>query len=202
METFDLYNKHGQKLNKTMQRGTKNNPGEYHKVVHIWFKNSNNEYLVQQRNKLTDKVPFQWAPTAGSVITNESVITGAIRETKEEIGLDILESDLIHKGSLFIDHGSLDKGHSNYIIEVFLVHKDINISDLLLDNLEVKDVQYMSISEIIDRIKEKTFWNFLEYLPKYDYLAILEKSAIWKYYLLEMYTCQKEEKPLIDTSKT
>ncbi len=38
METFDLYNKHGQKLNKTMQRGTKNNPGEYHKVVQYGLK--------------------------------------------------------------------------------------------------------------------------------------------------------------------
>ena len=64
MEYFDLYNKDGQKINKVVPRGTKLLKGEYHIVVNIWIRNNQGQYLIQQRNKLSDKRPFMWAATA------------------------------------------------------------------------------------------------------------------------------------------
>lgn len=171
MEYFDLFDKQGKKLDKLMQRGTSNLPGEYHKVVHIWIENSNGEYLVQQRNKTTDKYPFQWAPTAGAVTTGEEPITAAVRETFEEIGVVLLETELNHLDSLYIDHPN-----GNFIIEMYLVKKDISLEGLTLDFNEVKAVQYMTTEEIIDRVEKNTFWNFYSFKPNYDYFSILEKS--------------------------
>ena len=82
MELFDLYDKDGNKLNKKIVRGSDIQSGEYHKIVHIWIRNKKGEYLIQQRNKSTDTIPYQWAPTTGSVASGETPIDTAIREAK------------------------------------------------------------------------------------------------------------------------
>lgn len=168
MEYFDLYDRHGNKLNKLMARGTTNNPGEYHKVVHIWIKNSKKEYLVQQRNKPTDDIPYQWAPTAGACITGESPIESAIRETFEEIGVKLQKSDLIFKDSIYRDHP-----RGNYCIELYLVKKDVDIKDIVMDKEEVKNVAYYTKEEIYQMIDANTFWDFRDHK---NYFDILEKS--------------------------
>ena len=89
VEYFDLYDRFGNKLDKIMERGTTNNEGEYHLVVHMWIKNSKGEFLIQQRNKLDDRVPHQWACTGGAVTTGETTLEGAVRETEEELGVKI-----------------------------------------------------------------------------------------------------------------
>lgn len=94
MEQFDLYDKDLNKLNKTMIRGGTNQSGEYHLVSHIWFRNSKNQYLIQQRNKPDDLVPFRWGATSGAIITGETVIQGTLREIKEELGIRLQEQDL------------------------------------------------------------------------------------------------------------
>ena len=171
MEYFDLFDINGIKLNKKMARGTKNLKGEYHKVVHIWIRNSFGDYLVQQRNKAADRNPYQWAPTAGAVTSGEEAIVSAIRETYEEIGLLLKESELQHIDSLYVDNDD-----ANYLVEIYLVHKDVSLDDLVLDRVEVKDVAFYSKEKILKMIDAQEFWNFLIYLPTYDYFGVLEKS--------------------------
>jgi 8-oxo-dGTP pyrophosphatase MutT (NUDIX family) len=170
MEYFDIFDTNGIKLNKTMARGTKTLKGEYHKVVHIWIKNSMGDYLVQQRNKKTDRDPYQWAPTAGAVTSGETPLIAALRETEEEIGLSLKLNELKHMDSLFIEND-----YSNYIIEMYLVNKDVSLAELTIDEVEVKAVSYMSKEKIYEMIDALKFWDFLEYLPTYDYFSILEK---------------------------
>lgn len=167
MEFFDLYDRQGKKLHKKMARGSENNPGEYHKVVHIWIQNSNGKYLVQQRNKSTDRYPYQWAPTAGAVTSGEEPLISAIRETYEEIGIQLQEKELLHQGTLFCENPI-----SNYIIELYLVKKDIDLNDTRIDTVEVKAIDYFDKQTIFKMIDAKTFWNFQDID---DYFSILEK---------------------------
>lgn len=171
MEIFDLYDKHGNKLNKQMARGSKTSEGEYHRVVHIWIQHTNGEYLIQQRNKSTDRNPYQWAPTAGAVQALEDSKESALRETQEEIGILLEPNDFVYKDSLFIDNED-----SNYIIDMYLVKKDIPLSQVTIDKTEVKAVQYASKEKIYKMIENKTFWNFFALQPEIDYFHILEKS--------------------------
>lgn len=169
MEYFDLYNELGIKLNKIMARGSSNESGEYHKVVHIWIKNSKGEYLVQQRNKSTDINPYQWAPTAGAVSAGEDFFTAAIRETKEEIGLSLSKNQLFHKGTIF-----REDTNSNYIIELFIVYQDVDLKDLIIDTEEVRDVAYINKEELFKMIDANRFWDFRDIS---NYFSILEKRV-------------------------
>lgn len=173
MEYFDLYDRQGKKLNKLMKRGAKNDIGEYHRVVHIWIKNDKDQYLIQQRNKATDKYPYQWAPTAGAVMTGETSKTAALRETKEEIGLIFKESELEYIDSLYVDSSV-----SNHIIDLFQINKNIRPGSLIIDKTEVKAVDLKTKAEILEMIENKEFWDFYTDIPNYDYFAILEKRKI------------------------
>ncbi|QWB99370.1 NUDIX domain-containing protein [Mycoplasmatota bacterium] len=172
MEFFDLYDASGKKINKLMKRGSSNLPGEYHKVVHIWILSSKGEYLIQQRNKSTDKYPYQWAPTAGAVKAGETPLKAAIRETKEEIGLSLKDEELRHLDSIYIDHEK-----ANFIIEMYLVYKDVDIKDLVIQEKEVKDVRLANKNEIIELLEDKMFWDFRTLDPSLNYFKKLEKRT-------------------------
>jgi len=170
MEYFDLYNKDFQKLDKKMIRGHHNEPGEYHLVVHIWIRNSLGKYLIQQRNKDTDRVPHQWATTGGAVTSGETSIEGAIRETYEEIGVLLEESQFQFKARYFVDDE-----FSNYITDLYLVEMDVDIESLVLDQNEVKQVKYFTLEEIYDLIKQKKHWDYSRIMSRKNYFIDLEK---------------------------
>ena len=152
-----------------MVRGSQNQMGEYHKVVHIWIRNPKGQYLIQKRNKATDRFPYQWAPTAGAVIQGEDPIDAAIRESKEEIGLHIKPEQLKHLKRYFVDHKK-----ANYVIELFLAEIDIDLSILHMDPVEVQAIQMASMEEIKSLYRHQEFWSFDD-IDK-DYLDRLERS--------------------------
>ncbi|MCF7926100.1 MAG: NUDIX domain-containing protein [Candidatus Izimaplasma sp.] len=171
MEIFDLYDAEFNKLDKTMPRGGSNNPGEYHLVVHVWIEVSKGKYLIQQRNKSTDLVPFQWGITSGAAIKGDTSINAAIRETKEEIGLILDAEDLNLIKRYFISHPT-----SNYITDVYLVKKSLALTSLILDPNEVKQVAVKTLPQIKEMIKQKTFWDYERLLERTGYFNVIERS--------------------------
>ena len=69
--------------------------GLFHPTVHIWLYTDKGEVLLQQRAQIKKTFPLYWdVSVAGHVGAGETIIAGAIREVKEEIGLDISETEL------------------------------------------------------------------------------------------------------------
>ncbi|XMB72352.1 NUDIX domain-containing protein [Mycoplasmatota bacterium WC30] len=171
MEYFDLYDSKGKRINKTMARGGKNLRGEYHLVVHIWIRNSKNQYLIQQRSKLEDPIPFQWAATGGGVLTGETSIEGVLRESFEEMSLVINTTKL-----RLIKRYYIDDPNTNYITDLYLLEDDVDLNKLILDSNEVKAVDYKTMNEIRKMVLEGKFWDYEKNINRIGYLDILEKS--------------------------
>lgn len=171
MEYFDLYDQQGNKLNKTMERGSTNNDGEYHLVAHIWIRNPEGEFLIQQRNKLDDVVPHQWACTGGAVTTGETALEGAVRETSEELGLDINPAKFELLKRYYINHEK-----ANYITDLYIINEDILLKDCKIDTLEVRDIAYKTMAEIKQMVEDKMFWDYDRILVRKGYFDLLEKS--------------------------
>lgn len=171
MELFDLYDRSGNLLNKTMERGSTNNAGEYHLVVHIWIRNKEGKYLIQQRNKATDRNPFQWAATGGAVTSGEDSITGAIRETYEEIGILFKKEQLNMVKRFFIDQPD-----TNYITDLYLIEEDVLIKDCVIDKVEVKDLKYYTLDEYTNLVKNNNAWHYERTDARRGYYEALEKS--------------------------
>ena len=89
MEIWDLYNEHRELTGRDHIRGEKVPQGFYHLVVHIWIRNSKGEYLISQRSADRPAYPLMWECVGGSVTKGEDSLTGALRETKEEVGVTL-----------------------------------------------------------------------------------------------------------------
>ena len=92
MEKWDLYTKYREKSGKEHIRGEKIPEGFYHLVVHVWIRNQKGEYLISQRSFRRPTFPLMWECVGDSVLKGESSIEGAVREVKEEVGLDLEQS--------------------------------------------------------------------------------------------------------------
>ena len=95
MEKWDIYNPKLEKTGKSCIRGQyKLKENEYHLVVHIWLLTKEGKILLTQRTETKEKDPLKWECTGGSVLKGEIPIEGAIRELKEEIGIELWKEKL------------------------------------------------------------------------------------------------------------
>lgn len=141
MEIIDLYDNKKQKLTKTMDRSDgEPAKGEFKLSVHTWILNSKGELLIQKRNENLKRNPGKWAFTGGAVDVNETSLEGAIREVKEEIGVDIKDDEIEYLLSFKREKGFVD---------IWLVKKDIEIEELVLQKEEVSEARWVSLNELI-----------------------------------------------------
>ena len=146
MELWDLYDKNGNLTGKTCSRSSTILNEFYHLIVHVWIKNKKGEYLISQRSKKKETFPLMWDCVVGAVIKGETSIEGALREVKEEIGLDFTSEN----GRLiktFIRESD-DGIKSNEIINVWLFEFDgiVNLKNATTD--EVEKVKWMNKEKI------------------------------------------------------
>ncbi len=171
MEIIGLYNGKREKINKTCLRTEEPENGEYKLSVHVWFLNSKGELLIQKRNKNLKRNPGKWAFTGGVVDSEETSLEGAIRETKEELGIDININKIELLLSFKREHGFVD---------VWLVKDDFNINDLTLQKSEVSESKWVSIKELKSLINSEQFVKsvglyydlFMKLLEKYHNVEI------------------------------
>lgn len=161
MEIWDLFDEKRQPLNKIHNRQNKIIIGEYHCVVGIWTVNSNNEILLTLRHPAKKKYPNLWENTGGSVLSGETSKAGAIRELFEETGIIINENELFFLGT---------KKEEKAFIDTYIIRKNIEISELTMQEGETVDAQWVTLDKLDEMIKLGTIA-----LPVEERLAPLRK---------------------------
>ena len=131
-EIWDIYDIHKNKKNKFHKRGVPLDKGDYHIVIHSWVVNSNDEVILTKRHSSKKICPNMWECTEGSIVAGESSVEGAVRELKEEIGLNFKIADAKFFASFVLDF-------SNTIIDSYFFKRDVDINDLVLQENEVSE---------------------------------------------------------------
>lgn len=146
MELWDLYNENREKAGRELVRGETVPEGFYHLVVHVWICNGKDEYLISQRSVDRPTCPLMWECVGGSVIKGEDSLSGAIRETKEEVGITLSPND----GNLmFSTVRKLVNGVKfSDILDVYLFRYDGPISLNEATTNEVAQTAWMSKPQI------------------------------------------------------
>ena len=172
MEYIDIVDELGNLTGEVLEKGEAHNLGKWHLTAHVWIYNSNGQILFQKRALSKSTFPGLWdISVAGHISTGETVEVGAYREILEEIGLDIditdLEKIFVFKESHY--HEAMN-WYNNEFHHVFLYKFDGKISDLILQEEEVDDVRFLSISdfeiELSDLEKSKSFVSNTKYYEK------------------------------------
>jgi isopentenyl-diphosphate delta-isomerase len=148
-EYIDIWSSDGQPTGQSCLKDEAHQNGWFHPTVHIWFYNTTPALLLQKRSLTKDTFPGFWdVSVAGHVSAGESILDGAIREVKEEIGLDINASDLkpldIRKNTNRFKNGIIDCEFQH----VFLVKLDTELSQLRIQESEVDAIRLFSFEEL------------------------------------------------------
>lgn len=146
-EFWDIYDENRVFQNRTIRRGDTFKDGEYYVSCEVWFKNSKGEMLVTLRAE-NKKAGGLWEFVGGGVLAGETTAQATVREVKEEIGIDITESELT-----FLH----EYRQRNYFMDIYLVNKDINIKDMVLDTNETQDAKWVSEKELQSMIENQEF---------------------------------------------
>ncbi len=113
MESLDLLDEDGNKTGVKKPKDEVHREGLPHRNVHVWIVNGKGEILLQKRAaKLS--FAFHWdASAAGHISAGSKPMTTAVKETFEELGLQLKEKELeflftvkqLHKsGANFIEN--------------------------------------------------------------------------------------------------
>ena len=151
MEHWDLFDRNGEALGRTIRRGDRLRAGEYHKVVHIWIVNSMDRVLIQRRSKQRKLMPNVWAVTSGSVVAGEDSLTAARRELGEELGILLPVTEFRSLGRLV---------RRNSLCEVWLVCRDIAVPDMRLQREEVSQARWVTAQQLVDMLRHHQFHHY------------------------------------------
>ncbi|MCU9612904.1 NUDIX domain-containing protein [Caldibacillus lycopersici] len=134
MEIWDLYDQDRNKIGKTHVRGVPVPEGCYHLVVHVWVQNDRGEILLSKRHP---NKPYGnlWECTGGSVLSGETSLEGALRETEEELGLVLQQKNgKILRREL----------RGNHHLDVWYFRANESIKNLTLQPEEVVDAKWVN----------------------------------------------------------
>ena len=160
-EIWDLYDENCKVTGKTLVRGNLIPEGYYHLVVHIWIRNKDNLYLISRRDGSRESYPLRLECPGGSVLKGETSLEGAIRETKEEVGIDLsnIPGKMIYRK---IRH------HFRDIMDVWLFEYNCEVDLSKATTNEVCEVKWMKYEEIKNCLVSG------ELVPTLDYFFDIE----------------------------
>ena len=169
-EIIDEYNSRGEKIG-VIDKDIAHEKGLWHKSVHVWLINSNNEILLQYRCAEKKLYPNTWdCSFAGHIDAGESSIQAAQREGKEEIGIDV---DLDKLTFILTNREKLkyESINSNEFVDIFILKQDFKLDEISFQKEEVSDAKYVSIEEFFNLIdNNKLFPHKIEYMVLKEYL--------------------------------
>ena len=160
MEILDVCNENGLPTGETVTRDKAHREGILHRTAHVWVVRrsaSGYEVLLQKRSMDKESFPGQYdTSSAGHIPAGEEPLPSALRELKEELGIEAEPSDLQFAGAFRIRydkefHGKVFK--DNEVTKVYVYQKPVKIENLTLQESEVDEVRWFDLDEVYNEIQ-------------------------------------------------
>ena len=172
MEYIDIFDENNNPTGEIKEKTQAHENGDFHRTAHIWIMNDNKELLLQKRSGTKKSHPNCWDISgAGHIRAGETVIEGAIRELKEELGINANENDL-----KFISIVKSTKNPKNQEFGyVYLLKFNNKIEEYTFEDNEVSEVKYVYFEDlekmVADRVEgllihEEEYKKLFEFIRK------------------------------------
>ncbi|WP_299365932.1 NUDIX domain-containing protein [Winogradskyella sp.] len=148
-EYIDIITSEGKPTGKTALKSEAHKHGWYHNTIHLWLYTKDREVLLQQRSHKKAIHPLLWdVSAAGHIDAGETFIEAALRETKEEIDLQLQPEDLTKIG-VKLHESSYNNGtiRDNEFHQVYIAELKVDLRDLTPQENEVEALKLVSFKE-------------------------------------------------------
>lgn len=162
MECFDILNRDGSQTGEIAIKDSPLLDDQYDLGVHAYIHDSKGNFLIQKRKMTKTFLPGGWDIHMGHVIAGETSKEAIIREINEELGIKLTDITFL-KRILWEKY--------NHFIDIYVLCKDIDLSELTLQDSEVDDAKYITSTEMIELIKN------MDYRPE-DYRTTMKNYVI------------------------
>lgn len=151
MEILDLYDENRIRTGKTYIRGSKMPENTYRQIVHLAIFDDKNRLLIQKRQSTKTMANLWDVSCGGASKAGESSKEAIKREVSEELGIEI---DFTYIRPIFT--ANFKYGFDDF----YLVHENIDIEDLVLQEDEVQDANWASENQVLQLMDEGKFVKY------------------------------------------
>lgn len=167
MELFDEIEEDGSRTGLVKERGVVHEDGTLHATVHTWIVRPNDksgyDLLLQKRSRRKDSNPGCWdISSAGHIEAGHGYLESALRELKEELGIEADPEQLREIGTRRCGFESEFYGRpfrDNELSMIYIYQEPIDIKKLILQESEVSEVAWMDYSECLRKVADHSFQN-------------------------------------------
>lgn len=152
MEYIDIFDPNNNPTGEVKEKMQAHEDGNFHRTAHVWIINDKKELLLQKRSESKKSHPNCWdISAAGHIKSGESVIEGALRELKEELGVETKEKDL-----QYITTIKNTKDPKNMEFQyVYLWNCNKTEKEYIFADNEVAEVKYVYYKELEKMVQER-----------------------------------------------
>ncbi|MDD4496058.1 MAG: GNAT family N-acetyltransferase [Eubacteriales bacterium] len=156
-EIWDVLDKDGNKTGRYHERARPMATEDYHLAVHVWKYNGKGKWLLDKRAYRTpdDIGGGKWETTGGAAIAGEDSLTAALRETKEELGIELDPA----KGKLFRQFANHVSDEHRCLIDVWVFEHDCAIKELHFQTRETCGAMWATADQIRELIRNNEFFS-------------------------------------------
>ena len=149
MSRCDILDKNGNITGKTADIRDIHDKNYYHRSIQVWIYNDG-KLLLQKRSPYMRCYPNCYeASSSGHLDVGETSIEAAVRETKEELGIELQENDF-----QFLFSSFANEVNNQEFRDVYLVTKQVELNPSLYINKEVRDIKWITLSELEEIVKD------------------------------------------------
>lgn len=147
-EYMDVRDYDGNKRGFYVERGRHHHKDWWYLCIHAYVYTPDGKFLIQRRSLEKRYFPGIWDITCGAADMGETSLDAAIREVKEELGLDV---------SGFETHFVGTSHCYDCVNHVYFFKGEFTLDDLTLQKEEVMDARFIDKSELMEFIRNSEF---------------------------------------------
>ena len=151
MELIQIVDENGDFTGEILDKEEAHDRNLLHNEVAVFIINDQKQVLLQKRSANKRFDPNKWALCAGHVDAYESLEDAALREIKEEIGIDIAKNELHKYGEKELTL----KDSNSHITYFYYVKTNKKENEFTVQVEELSEVRWFDIDMVIDMIVDK-----------------------------------------------
>lgn len=163
-EMLDVVDEEGNPTGEVVEREKAHAEGICHRTAHLWLVRENEgqvEILLQKRSNDKDSFPGCYdISSAGHIPAGDDYVVSALRELKEELGIDAKPEELIFCGRRRIRYSEAFYGKpfvDNQVTNVYLMWKNIPEEEFLVQKEEIESVQWIPFRECMEKVEQNPY---------------------------------------------